>query len=113
MSSEIAWKLQVVPPRDFFGNCTLTIEQWLANDEADGPLGTRTGKWNAFMEACALARPGVVHEDGLRHEPRVGFDPIADQTYFIFKASNNGTTYVVSEQGIAFPPGEEFVPRRP
>jgi hypothetical protein len=52
------------------------------------------------MEACSLALPGVKSQDGLRQEPRVGYDPVGDQLFFIFKASNNGTTYLVSPYGI-------------
>jgi len=98
-----SWIAQAVPPRDQFETCTLTIEQWLANEEEDGfLLKGKAAKWSAIMEACALVLPGIRRQDGLRQEPRVGFDPISDQPYFVFKASNNGTTFFVSPSGLSF-----------
>lgn len=97
----VQWKVQECFPRDQFETCTLTIEQWLANSDDDGyGLKTKAAKWQALMTACALALPGVTSQDGLRQEPRVGYDPLGDQPFFIFKASNNGTTYLVSPHGI-------------
>lgn len=97
----VQWQVQECPPRDHFETCTLTIEQWLANSDTDGyGLTNKTSKWQAFMAACALALPGVNSQSGLRQEPRVGYDPRGDQPFFIFKASNNGTTYLVSPHGL-------------
>jgi hypothetical protein len=108
---EVEWRIQAVPPRDQFETCTLTIEQWLANTDTDGyGLDSKAAKWRAVMKACALALPGVQRQDGLRQEPRVGFDPIGDQPYFIFKASNNGTTFLVSPEGLNFDKDEVFPP---
>ena len=100
-STKAAWKVQECTPRDQFNTCTLTIEQWLANTEVDGfGLKTKTAKWQALMEACSLALRGIESQDGLRQEPRVGYDPARDQPFFIFKAENDGTTYLVSPYGI-------------
>lgn len=63
-------------------------------------MSDKTARWQAFMEACALALPCVNSQDGLRQEPRVGYDPNRDQPFFIFKASNKGTTCLVSPRGI-------------
>jgi hypothetical protein len=99
--SVVEWKVQESLPRDQFEACTLTVEQWLANTDGSGfGLDSRLGKWRAFMQACALAFPGVQSQDGLRGEPRVGYDPASDQPIFIFKADNNGTTYIVSPFGV-------------
>ncbi len=96
-----SWKLQVTNPRDQFENCTLTIIQWLQNSDQDGfGLQGTTAKWEAFMEASRLAIDGVQSQQGLRQEPRVGYDPAGDQPFFLFKASNNGTTFLVSPHGI-------------
>lgn len=96
------WILQTVFPRDFFESCTLTVPQWLENETRQGLFPTKMEKWRVFMRACAVAWPAIKHEE-LREEPRVGFDPVGDQLFFLFKASNNGTTYFVSQTGIAFP----------
>src|SRR5689334_21838149 len=88
------WKVQVAFPRDYFDEATLTIEQWLANGDA-------RQKWRTLIEVSALAAPHIA-SDGLREAPRVGFDPVGDQTYFLFKLENNGTTVFVSSDGIAF-----------
>lgn len=102
------WKAQACTPRDHFEACTLTVEQWLANDDEPSGHGLRTkaDKWEALMEACALARPAIRAQDGLRQEPRIGYDPTRDQLFFLFKASNNGTTVLVSPDGIDLPPGD-------
>src|SRR5262245_23473612 len=103
------WTIQECLPRDQFETCTMTVEQWLANTDRDGAdLRTKTAKWQTIMEVCALALPGVESQDGLRQEPRVGYDPAGDQPFFIFKASNNGTTYLVSPSGIDLPDGVEL-----
>ena len=103
-TSKAPWKVQECTPRDQFETCTLTIEQWLSNTDEDGfGLKDKTAKWQALMEACSLALAGVQSQDGLRQEPRVGYDPARDQPFFIFKASNNGTTYLVSPHGIDIP----------
>jgi len=99
--SRATWKVQQCTPRDQFETCTVTVEQWLSNAADDGyGLNTKTAKWQALMTACSLALPGVDSQDGLRQEPRVGYDAAQDQPFFIFKASNNGTTYLVSPFGI-------------
>ncbi len=103
----VEWRVQECFPRDQFESCTLTIEQWLSNSDHDGyGMPNRTAKWQVLMKACALALPGVTSQDGLRQEPRVGYDPRGDQLVFIFKASNNGTTYFVSPHGVDM--GEEL-----
>ncbi len=58
------------------------------------------------MRACAQASPLLMAQDGLRTEPRVGYDPRGDQPFFLFKASNNGTTVLVSPKGVAMAPGD-------
>jgi hypothetical protein len=101
------WTLYAVPPRDEFDNHTLTIAQWLENEREDGlGLQRASSKWQAFMEASTLVLPHVKAADGLREEPRVGYDPVGDVPFFLFKASNNGTTFVVSPKKLAFPPSE-------
>jgi hypothetical protein len=84
--------------RDNFEGCTLTIEQWLANREV-GEYDNTTKKWRAIMKACALVLPCIGE---LRLEPRIGFDPVRDQMYFLFKADRAGTTFLVSPSGFTF-----------
>lgn len=107
MRIDAKWVVQPCFPLDYFNGCTLTIEQWL-NAGGDPPFDSVTLKWEAIMHACAVVLPFVDSEDGLRHEPRVGFDPGRDQTFFIFKASNNGTTFLVAQQKLALPLGNEI-----
>lgn len=90
------WHVVFCHARDHFKNCTLTVEQWLANDEPDGFWRTKADKWEALMCACALALPSITKMDGLRLDPRVGYDPAGDQPFFLFKTSNNGITFIVS-----------------
>jgi hypothetical protein len=97
------WKIQECLPRDLFEHCTLTIEQWLAN-EGPGSYRRKTDKWQAIMEASALALPRIASHRGLRQEPRVGYDPGKDQPFFIFKASHAGITFLVSPDGIELSP---------
>ena len=97
------WSVQECFPLDFFDTCTLTVEQWLAN--TDEPNG-RTAKWATLIHACSLVEKYIA-VDGLRQEPRIGYDPGNDGTYFIFKVSNNGTTYLVAPQKVLLPKGVE------
>jgi hypothetical protein len=103
----MSWTLYAVTPRDQFVNHTLTLTQWLANENEDG-LGLKraSAKLQAFMEASTLALPYVKAESGLRDEPRVGYDPVSDVPFFLFKASNNGTTFVVTPKQLSFRPSE-------
>ena len=95
------WQVQECFLRDQFENCTLTIEQWFVSWSNDSHgFNRKADKWQAFMEACVLALPGILLQDGLSQEPRVGYDPRGDQPFFIFKASNNGATFLVSPNGI-------------
>lgn len=91
------WHVQEVSFRDNFEGCTLTIEQWIANREV-GEYDNTAKKWRAIIQVCAL----LSDIGELRIEPRIGFDPIRDQMYFLFKADNNGTTYLVSTSGFTF-----------
>lgn len=92
------WAVQASIARDFFEDCTLTIEQWLATDP-DGRA--RASKWRMLTKICAHVAPHLPPRDDLRQEPRVGYDPIGDQPIFIFKCDNNGDTFIVSRSGIA------------
>lgn len=95
-------RVQRCAPLDHFDACTLAVEQWLAIEDEDGYFGPRkVHRWQALMEACALVLRGVRADGGLGQDPRVGYDPVGDQSFFIFKASGNGTTYLVSPHGIA------------
>ncbi len=95
------WQVQECFLRDQYESCTLTIEQWFVSSSNDSHgFNRKATKWQAFMEACALALPDVLTQDGLSQEPRVGYDPRGDQPFFIFKASNNGATFLVSPNGI-------------
>ena len=104
---ESKWVVQRCQPFDQYESCTLTIEQWFANLESGQHYygrtseGLRAAKWRSFMEIVRLVQEAMDSgSDVLRYEPRVGYDPRADQPIFIFKADNNGTTYVVSPGGI-------------
>ena len=97
-----AWIVQVVPPRDFFEDCTLTVPRWV---EENNEYESSGEKWQQFIEACSLALSGIIAHGGLRQEPRVGFDPAHDRPYFIFKTENGGATIFVSRFGLH---GDDF-----
>jgi hypothetical protein len=98
---QITWRAQIVPARDQFEGCTLTVEQWLAlADQSGFWLANKASKWRVLIEVCAVARSALAACSELRQEPRVGYDPVSDQPFFIFKADNNGTTVLVSPGGI-------------
>lgn len=92
------WILQRCLPRDNFETATVSIGDWLSKHIYN--MTSFNAKWMPFLQACALAYPGVEAQGGLREEPRVGFDPAKDQPYFLFKSSANGTTFIVSPTGI-------------
>lgn len=89
--------VQFCQARDFFDDCTVTIEQWIAAPSPDPSGPSPVMKWKTFIAACALVADRM---DGLRQEPRVGYDPRSDRSFFIFKQENNGDTFLVSRDGI-------------
>lgn len=90
--------LQKTPPRDWFDDCTVSVAAWLQKPTVDDGTDDRLRKWNRWISVCAMVR-GL---GKLRQEPRVGYDPVRDQEFFLFKEDNNGTTWWVSSQGLAF-----------
>ena len=87
--------------RDWFGDCTLTLEQWLENKN---PNVKRIEKVRWFVAACAAVQPYLEKRYGpLRHAPRVGWDVRDDVTFFLFKADGDGVTFIVSAGGLADP----------
>ena len=107
MSTNKPWVLQRCLPRDNFETATVSIGDWLGRHIYN--MTSFNAKWMPFLQACALAYPGVKAQGGLRGEPRVGFDPAKDQPYFIFKASTTGATFLVSPAGVVGV--EEIAPR--
>lgn len=93
------WKVDRCSARDSFEMSTRHVAQWCDGDGVDVD-GTRVGRWLVFMSACSAVLPDVIAGGGLRTAPRVGYDPVSDQPFFIFKCSQKGTTYFVSRDGI-------------
>ena len=88
-------------PRDHFHDCAPTIADWLSAAEDEGAALDHLCR---AVEAVAETDVWRNDCDGLR-TIRVGYDPGSDQSFFLFKMSNNGTTIVVSPSGLAV---EEF-----
>ena len=89
MSEELKrWSVFGLGPLDFFEDCSIPIAQWIKDDKE---------RQQMFMLACYLVFPFVSDDDGgLRHGAYVAYDIGHDESVFIFKVDNNGSTYVVS-----------------
>lgn len=75
-------------PRDNYESCTVALSDWRKiNDDTE-----REAK-----KAILLIRSHP-DWDTKRQPARVGYNPVEDREYFIFKADNNGTTYVVGTE---------------
>ena len=94
--------LHLTTPRDWFDDCTVTVAEWLGR----APLDETNPyyRWSQWIRACAM----VSKIGRLRTEPRVGYDPVSDQHYFVFKEDNNGTTWFVAEQPLHFDVDDEI-----
>lgn len=97
----MGWKVQELPPRDYYDEGTLTIPEWL-DKVMDGNAFREGDPWLEFIYAAAMVAPLIKQysPEGLRGEPRVGYDLVSDQIYFLFKLDNNGTTFIVSRDGV-------------
>ncbi len=65
---------------------TLTVTEWIARHEGQGRA------WSEFLSAAAAVAEHRDWDGMLRDEPRVVYDALDDQHFFMFKLDNNGTT---------------------
>lgn len=112
MSEKRNMRVVATNPLDFYYPHTLSLAEWLRNVTAcdyRGESGLDVGVecLARLIEATdALTQhPEWATSFGLRDSPRVGYYPTesGDGFFFIFKADNNGTTYLVGD----YPPGLE------
>jgi hypothetical protein len=82
--------------RDWFTSCTLTIEEWLKRDDIREAIED-INKWDDLIAAIHAVHFSGYFDGKLREPPRIGYDVMRDNYYFIFKIDNNGTTFVVSD----------------
>lgn len=101
-------RVQHTYARDFYEDCTVPVLQWLALDLSEGLAGsgylTSLKKLECFKRAYELAVGTYDNGSSWIRDSKtiahVGFDPIKDQFYFIFKFENNGDVCFVSERGV-------------
>jgi hypothetical protein len=109
MATQIdGWVVQVVPPRDMLDNLTpisAHLQRRIATGEGpynrDGwGVKTLEAALGEFKSALTAAHKHPYwHKDGLRQEPLVGYDPVTDGNWYLFKLDENGTTIIVSPHG--------------
>lgn len=85
---------------DFFHDCTVPVLEWLKTRGGDGEMSKHHLYARAFL-AYAAHRYADLDDSA---PPHVGYNPISDTPYFIFKQGNNGSSFVVGEYLPAFPP---------
>lgn len=93
------WKAQEVKtgPLDWFFDCSVAVEDWLGMDWRGGTDMDNAGKPRDWMSAmCAYLKAGGVIQSLAWMV--VSYDPETDSHFFVFKESNNGTTYVVRRE---------------
>jgi len=79
-------KAVAVSPRDAYQSCTVPVQTWLA---------ANIERHDEYIRAVALYVSHPWYDGSLRDDPRVAYDAGNDDSYFIFKQDNNGTTILV------------------
>jgi hypothetical protein len=87
-----AWTVRATAPRDYFSDSTVSVGEWFQRQD------NLALAWTEFSQAFSSAMKHEYWEWPLGGEPRVGYDPVEDTHYFIFKIINNGTTFFVSRR---------------
>ena len=99
MPTEKPWLVRAASPKDYFPDLTLGVKEWLEIGRRDQqPSRQPEREQSDFLDAQAAVEQHPYWEPEERHEPHVGYDPIDDSYYFIFKIDNNGTTFFVSQR---------------
>ncbi len=102
------WIVEVFDPLDNSFASTLSVHEWIAKTTSatslpaahSDSLSEGEAWWQLLGAFAHLNSSRKLDGEQLRHEPRVGYDPVSDSAYFIFKMQNDGVTYVVSRRGI-------------
>ncbi len=80
-------------PLDYFQEATVEVLDWLSQSRGD--FAGLSRRCRAYWGACEAVEKHELWDGELRHMPHVGYDRNRDSEYFIFKLSNNGTTFIV------------------
>jgi len=98
MGSELQrWYVYIMAPRDNFYDYTMPIGVWLWHLSSGH---SQSGEWEVrhaesayrAYQSCSYEKP---EDQRSFSDGRVLYDPVSDDHYFLFKESNNGTTYLV------------------
>jgi hypothetical protein len=83
---------------DYFEDSTLSLQDWFDSCLYDqDPCDTKMWKIAQFWKAWACVSKHPCADSELRCEPRVAYNPVTEEHYFIFKYNNNGTTFLVGD----------------
>lgn len=91
--------VQLIPALDFYDNFTfgaLTFMDKIPKNQLDTQTPPSRKKYNELLMKAMSAVTKHPCWDEPREEPRIGYNPKEDDFYFIFKAENNGNTFLVS-----------------
>ena len=90
-------------PLDNHTGCVVPVADWLSSWREDD-FWPENYKHLLYIKACCyVSSLGILGNgwEGLLEPPSVGYDVSTDQEYFIFKMSNNGTTFIVSREPLS------------
>lgn len=85
-----------VQPRDFYQDCTLSLQEWLRTPAVVNLEPDDNHKANSFIQAFAEVFESGLHEIGESPDIRVSYDFVSDGHFFIFRYRENGRTLIVS-----------------
>lgn len=98
--SKTKMQIMVLNPLDFFDEYTMTVEEWLSRLRRSEFRSPSTGKIQ-YMQAIAAVSRHKFWEWDIVGSGNVWYNPLTDNyddPCFIFKISNNGTTFIVGKE---------------
>jgi hypothetical protein len=109
-----SWVVQFVNARDYFDQLSEAYD-WLEIVRPDRKDVAETMDWDSYLSRVSsyLSALKAAQQSGnwsgdLRQPPVVGYDPVNDEEFFMFKQENNGDTFVVSRHGFSGLKSEEI-----
>lgn len=98
------WFVECIAPLDFHELICPTVDSYKEKLKSIYDQATAEHFGKRFESAFSAVQQHDWWETELREKPRVIYDPNNDDTAFIFKLDNNGTTFLVSEHGLLTQP---------
>ena len=87
------WKVIKLPERSYRFSATMKIPEWMNMQDRSGVKISYL--WTAFIDAMRVLFSHEEFKFNPSAEPRVGYDIVMDDEYFIFAADEGDSVFVV------------------